>query len=290
MPAPEVLIIGSAGYVGTRMSAAFVHGGYRVAGLQRPGGTPVNPAYRPVPGDLADPPSLVAAARGFDLVVHLGSILNEELDLAGVDALIEAGSPLIITSGSDVLGAGHVDEDDVPKPHPLVGWRDEVERRALAAGHRVIRPGLIYGAFGGVVRNMMMPVASRLGAGVYVGEPDVRWGAVHVEDLPSLYLAVARQAAPGTVWNAIADNVLVDRLAALVGCGKTISWPEDEPVPFEYEPIAGLFRLHQVVSSEKTRREMGWRPCNTDTVASLAREFAAAWLPVRPEDLAGAAP
>lgn len=287
MPAPEVLIIGSAGYVGRHMSAGFAQAGYRVAGLARPSGTPINSAYRAVPGDLADPPSLVAAARGFDLVIHLGAILNAELDIAGVDALIEAGSPLIITSGSDVLGAGHVDEDDEPHPHPLVGWRDEVERRALAAGHRVIRPGLIYGGFGGVVQNMMVPVAARLGAGVYVGEPDVRWGAVHVEDLPPLYLLVADKAAPGTVWNAIAENVLVDRLAALVGCGKTISWPLDEPVPEEYAPIAGLFRLHQVVSSEKTRREMGWSPRHTDAVASLAREFAVAGVPVRMEDLTG---
>lgn len=290
MAAQDVLIIGSAGYVGTRMSAGFARAGYRVAGLERPGGTPVNSAYRAVPGDLADPPSLVAAARGFDLVIHLGAILNEELDLAGVDALIQAGSPIIITSGSDVLGAGEVDEDDEPQPHPLVGWRDEVERRALGAGHRVIRPGLIYGCGGGVVQNMMVPLAQRLGAGVYVGEPDVRWGAVHVEDLPPLYLAVAQKAAPGTVWNAIADNVLVDRLAALVGCGKTISWPLEADVPEEYAPIAGLFRLHQVVSSEKTRREMGWVPRHPDTVATLAREFAAAGLPVRPEDLAGTAP
>ncbi|MFL6161348.1 MAG: NAD-dependent epimerase/dehydratase family protein [Jatrophihabitantaceae bacterium] len=285
MPGRDVLIIGSAGYVGARMSADFAAAGYRVTGLRRPGGTPVHSTYRAVSGDLADPPSLVAAARGFDLVIHLGAILNEELDLAGVDALIEAGSPLLITSGSDVLGAGHVDEDDVPHPHPLVGWRDEVERRALAAGHRVIRPGLIYGSFGGVVQNMMVPVARRLGAGVYVGEPDVRWGAVHVDDLPPLYLAVAAKAAPGTVWNAIGDNVLVDRLAALVGCGKTISWPLDEPVPEEYAPIAGLFRLHQVVSSDKTQRELGWLPRHTDTVASLAREFAVAKLPVRSEDL-----
>jgi nucleoside-diphosphate-sugar epimerase len=290
VPAADVLIIGSAGYVGSHMSAAFARAGYRVAGLQRPGGTPVHSAYRAVPGDLADPPSLVAAARGFDLVIHLGAILNEQLDIAGVDALIEAGSPLIITSGSDVLGAGEVDEDDVPQPHPLVGWRDEVERRALAAGHRVIRPGLIYGAFGGVVQNMMVPLARRLGAGVYVGAPDVRWGAVHVTDLPPLYLLVAEKAAPGTVWNAIAENVLVDRLAALVGCGKTVSWPLDEPVPEEYAPIAGLFRLHQVVSSDKTRRELGWLPRHTDAVASLAREFAAAGQPARPEDLAGPAP
>jgi len=286
--AQEVLIICSAGYVGKHMSAAFARAGYRVAGLQRPGGTPVPGAYRPVPGDLADPPTLVAAARGFDLVIHLGAILNAELDLAGVDALIEAGSPLLITSGSDVLGAGEVAEDDVPHPHPLVGWRAEVERRALAAGHRVIRPGLIYGAFGGVVENMMVPVARRLGAGVYVGEPDVRWGAVHVEDLPPLYLLVAEKAAPGTVWNAIADNGLVDRLAALVGCGKTISWPLDEPVPEEYTPIAGLFRLHQVVSAEKTKRALGWQPRHPDTVAALAWEFAVTGRPVRLEDLVSA--
>jgi nucleoside-diphosphate-sugar epimerase len=271
----EVLIIGSAGYLGTRVSAAFDRAGYRVAGLQRPGGTPVNSAYRVVHGDLFDPPSLVDAARGFDWVLHLGSILGEELDLAGVDALQEAGSPLIYTSGSDVLGPGHTDEDSVPHPHPIVGWRDRVERKVLDGGGRVIRPGLIYGSGGGVVNNMMIPMAKRFGAGVYIGEPGVRWGAVHVEDLPALYLAVARSAGPGTVWNAVAENVRVDLLAALVGGGKTLSWPVDETPPAEITPIAGLFRLDQVVSAEKTCRELGWTPQHTDAVASLAKEFAA---------------
>ena len=272
----DVLIIGSAGYVGTRVSAAFDRAGYRVAALQRPAGTRVNPAYRAIPGDLADPRSLVKAARGFDWVLHLGAILGEELDLAGVDALLEAGSPLILTSGSDVLGAGSVTEDSVPCPHPLVGWRDRVERRVLDAGGRVIRPGLIYGSGGGVVQNMMVPLARRLGAGVYIGEPGVRWGAVHVDDLPSLYLAVARYAAPSTVWNAVAENVRVDKLAELVGRGRSLSWPVDQAPPPEIAPIAGLFRLDQVVSAEKTRRELGWAPRHTDAVASLAREFAEA--------------
>jgi nucleoside-diphosphate-sugar epimerase len=272
----NVLIIGSAGYVGRRMAAGFARNGYTVSVLSRPGGTPVNPAYRAVTGDLTDPDSLREAARGFDWVVNLGAILGEEVDVSSVEALIAAGSPLIHTSGSDVLGAGHVHEDSEPVPHPIVGWRARVDRIVLRAGGRVVRPGLIYGGGGGVMSNMMVPLAQRLGAGVYIGEPGVRWGAVHVEDLPSLYMAVAEKAPPGTCWNGIAENVRVDRLARLVGNGKAISWPVEAPPPPEIEPIAGLYRLDQVVSSEKTQRELGWKPRYTDAVAALAEEYLAA--------------
>jgi nucleoside-diphosphate-sugar epimerase len=274
MSGPTVLIIGSAGYVGRRMTAGFARAGYQVAVLRRPGGTPVDPAYRAVAGDLADPPSLVAAARGFDCVVNLGAILGEELDLASTAALLRAGSPLIHTSGSDVLGAGHVDEHSGCLPHPLVGWRHRVEELVLAGGGRVVRPGLIYGGGGGVVHNMMIPLARRLGAGVYIGQPGVRWGAVHVEDLPALYLAVARSAPPGTAWNAVADNVRVDRLAALVGGGRTLCWSPVIAPPPEYAPIAGLFRLDQVVSADHTRARLDWRPRHTDVLVALAAELA----------------
>ena len=58
----SVLIIGATGYSGVYVAAAFAEAGYRVAALQRPGGRRVPDQYKAVPGDLADPPSLLAAA------------------------------------------------------------------------------------------------------------------------------------------------------------------------------------------------------------------------------------
>jgi nucleoside-diphosphate-sugar epimerase len=266
----SVLVIGAAGYSGAHVAAAFAGAGYRVAAMQRPGGRPVPDAYQPVPGDLADPPSLTAAARGFDLVVQIGRI-EGDIERLGAQALMDSGARLIHTSGCDVLGAGFRTEDSEPQPPPIVGWRAAVERCVLAGGGIIVRPGLIYGHGGGVVPDMLVPLAARIGAGVYIGEKGVRWAAVHVDDLARLYLAVAQRAAPGTAWNGTSETVTVDELAGAVGGGTAVSWPEQLPAPAEIADIAPLFRFDQDVSSEKTRREMGWEPAYPSIVQYLQR-------------------
>jgi nucleoside-diphosphate-sugar epimerase len=266
----KVLVIGATGFTGSVVAAAFARAGHEVGALQRPGGRPVPSAYRAVPGDLADPASLIAAATGFDLVLHVGAILSEEIDVPAVDALLAGGVPLIYTSSVDTLGPGFVTEDSLPDPHPVVGWRDVVERRVLAAGGRMIRPGLIYGEGGGVVVDMLTPLAARVGAGVYIGEPGVRWAAVHVEDLAELFLLVAELAPPASVWHAVTETVTVDAIAAAMGNGTAVSWPEDDEPPFEIAVIAGLFRYDQDVSAEKTRQKLGWRPVHTSLIEYLA--------------------
>jgi nucleoside-diphosphate-sugar epimerase len=255
----SVLLIGATGYAGRHAAAEFVRAGYRVAALRRPGGRVPHGVHATVRGDLADPPSLTSAARGFDLVVHVGRI-EGDIERQGVEALLASGATLIHTTGSDVLGPGRVYEDSVPNPPPLIGWRADVERAALHGGGIVVRPGLIYGNGGGVVEEMLRPLAKRLGAGVYLGEPGVRWAAVHVEDLARLYVATARTAAPGTAWNACAETVSVADLARAVGGGQAVSWPADQEAPAEIREIAPLFLMDQDVDSEKTRRDLGWTP------------------------------
>jgi nucleoside-diphosphate-sugar epimerase len=254
-----VLLIGATGYAGRHAAAEFVRAGYRVIALQRPGARVPQSVHGTVKGDLTDPSSLTAAARGFDLVVHVGRI-EGEVEREGVEALLASGATLIHTTGSDVLGPGRVYEDSVPNPPPLVGWRADVERAAMQGGGIVVRPGLIYGNSGGVVEEMLRPLAKRLGAGVYLGEPGVRWAAVHVEDLARFYVAIARKAAPGTAWNACSETVRVDELARAVGGGHAVSWPVDQEAPAEIREIAPLFLMDQDVDSEKTRRNLGWSP------------------------------
>jgi nucleoside-diphosphate-sugar epimerase len=270
----NVLVIGATGFTGSVVAAAFARAGHRVSAVQRPGGRPVPPAYRAVDADLRDPASLTAAATGFDLVLHVGAILSREVDVPAADALLASGTPLIYTSSVDTLGPGVVTEDSPTDPHPVVGWRDVVERNVLAAGGRAIRPGLIYGEGGGVVVDMLLPMVKRIGAGVYVGEPGVRWAAVHVEDLAELFLLVADQAPPGSVWHAVTETVTVDAIAAAVGGGTAIAWPEDAAPPPEIADIAGLFRYDQDVSSAKTREKLGWSPARTSLIDYLNRTSA----------------
>lgn len=261
----DVLVIGATGYAGTHVAAAFARAGYRVAALQRPGGRPVPPGYHRVAGDLADPPSLAAAAAGFDLVIQVGAIVGD-IESVGAEAIMATGVRLIHTSGADVLGPGESDEDTVPAPPPIVAWRADVERRVRTGGGILVRPGLIYGNKGGLVAHTMIPITARVGAGVYLGRPGIRWPVVHVDDLAQLYLAVAAGAAPGTAWNGCTENVGVDELVAAVAGGRSICWPADQQPPDEIKVVEELYLMDHPVSAEKTRRELGWRPVHTSVV------------------------
>ncbi|TMS00621.1 NAD-dependent epimerase/dehydratase family protein [Nonomuraea basaltis] len=258
----KVLIIGATGHIGSAVTAAFERAGHAVAVLRRPDGRAPAKGRLPVEGDLTDPASLTRAAQGFDRVVHAGPPLGEQADLAGVDALIAAGVPVVHTTGAAVLGGGPVDEDSAPDPHPIVAWRAEAERRVLAAGGQVIRPGMVYGNGAGIVPGLLARKAAERGTGLYIGEPGVRWPVVHVEDLAGLYLAVAGRAAPGTVWHGMSETVRLDAIAAVLGGGRAESWPLAE-ARAELGGLADLFTRDQDVSSAKTRRLLGWNPART---------------------------
>jgi nucleoside-diphosphate-sugar epimerase len=264
----NVLILGVTGYIGSHVAAVFTEAGHEVAALRRPGGHPLPAAYRAVAGDLAEPASLTAAAAGFDRVIHAGVPLGDDTDLAGVDALLAAGSPVIYTTGAAVLGSGPGDEDSSPDPHPVAAGRPEIERRVLAAGGWVIRPGMVYGHGGGLVHGLLTAKAAERGTGVYIGPPGVRWPVVQVEDLAALYLAVATRAAPGTVWHGIGETARLDAIAAALGGGAATSWPLADALA-ELGPLADLFTRDQDVSAAKTRAALDWSPIHTSILAEL---------------------
>jgi nucleoside-diphosphate-sugar epimerase len=264
----RVLIIGVTGYIGSHVATAFAKAGHQVEVLRRPGGGPAGASYRPVAGDLTDPSSLTAAAAGFDRVVHAGAPLGDDIDMAGADALLAAGSPVIYTTGAAVLGSGSAHEDSPPDPHPIAAGRPAIERRVLAAGGWVIRPGMVYGNGGGLVHGLLTAKAAQRGSGVYIGEPGVRWPVVHVEDLAALYLAVAERATPGTIWHGISQTVRLDAIAAALGGGTASSWPLADATA-ELGPLADLFTRDQNVSAAKTRKTLGWAPIHTSIVEDL---------------------
>jgi nucleoside-diphosphate-sugar epimerase len=265
----KILIIGASGYIGSHVAAAFADAGHDVWALRRPASAPPPARYRPVAGDLAEPDSLTAAAAGYDRVIHAGAPLGDSTDRAGAQALLASGSPLLYTTGAAVLGAGFQDEDSATDPHPVAAGRPAIEQRVLRAGGWVIRPGMVYGDGGGLVHGLLAAKAAERGTGVYIGPPGTRWPVVHVDDLAALYLAVATQAAPGTIWHGASETVRLDAIAAALGGGQAETWPLAE-AGAELGLLAGLFTRDQDVSAAKTRAALGWSPAHTSIVTYLA--------------------
>jgi nucleoside-diphosphate-sugar epimerase len=264
----NILIIGATGYIGSRVTEALTRAGHRLAAVQRPGARALPTSVRPVPADLARPDTLTAAAAGFDRVVHIGRPIDDVTDLAGADALLAARSPLIYTTGAAVLGGGAGDETSPPDPHPVAAGRPEIERRVLAAGGWIIRPGLVYGHSGGLVHGLLAEKAAERGTGVYIGPPGTRWPVVHVDDLAPLYVAVVARAAQSTIWHGISETVRLDAIATALGGGSAMSWPLAEATA-ELGPLADLFTRDQDISSRHTRDALGWTPAHTSIVADL---------------------
>lgn len=262
----NILIIGATGYLGSHVAAALAGAGHDISALQRPSGRPT--PFRPVTGDLADPPSLTTAATGFDRVIHIGAPIDADTDLAGIDALLAGGSPLVYTTGAAVLG-GTGDETSTPDPHPVAANRPALEQRVLGAGGWIIRPGMVYGDGGGLVPGLFTEKAAQHGHGIYIGPPGTRWPVVHIDDLAALYVTVVAEAKPGTIWHGFGETVRLDAIAAALGGGSATSWPLVDATA-ELGPLADLFTRDQDVSSARTRSILGWTPAHTSIVDDLS--------------------
>jgi nucleoside-diphosphate-sugar epimerase len=264
----KILIIGASGYIGSHVAAVFADARHEVWALQRPGGAPLPGRYGRVPGDLTEPGSLSTAAAGYDRVIHVGVPIEDRTDRAGAEALLASGSPLLYTTGAAVLGAGTQDEDSAPNPHPIAAGRPAIEQLVLRAGGWVIRPGMVYGNGGGLVHGLLTAKAARRGTGVYIGPPGTRWPVVHVHDLAALYLAVATQAPPGTIWHGTSETVRLDAIATALGHGTAASWPVAE-ASAELGLLADLFTRDQDISAAKTRAALDWAPACTSIIKYL---------------------
>ncbi len=264
----NILLIGATGYIGSHVATALAGAGHQATALQRSGSSPLPAHIRPVTGDLKDPQSLTAVATGFDRVIHIGVPIDDATDLAGVDALLAAGSPLLYTTGASVLGAGAGDETSTPDPHEVAAGRPAIEQRVLASGGWIIRPGMVYGNAGGLVHGLLSRKAAEHGTGIFIGPPGTRWPVVHVEDLAALYLAVAEHAPRGTIWHGISETVRLDAVAAALGGGSAASWPLEQAT-VELGPLADLFTRDQDISSTRTQSALGWTPVHTRMVDDL---------------------
>ena len=155
------------------------------------------------------------AARGVDAVVHAASTTDqnraaydEAATRAIIDALRSTAKRFVYTSGCLLYGATGdtpATEDSPLHPIDLVRFRQAIEGEVLAAAvdgvHPiVIRPGWVYGNWGGTAM-MMYGSAKEHGAARYVGDGKNRWTTVHADDLADLYLLALEKAPAASIFN-----------------------------------------------------------------------------------------
>jgi uncharacterized protein (TIGR01777 family) len=260
----RIVIAGGSGFLGRRLTAAWLAAGDEVTVLTR---DPSRAAVRQVVGsgaDLArwDPPGVdddfVASLRGADAVVNLAgvpiggrpwtpahkrAILQSRLDATG--AIVQAMGRLSATdrpkvlvnaSGIDVYGDrphGQLTEDSKPGDSFLAGvvvaW-EAAARTAEGLGVRVVlaRTALIMAPEALAWRLVLLPF--RLFAGGALGSGRQRFTWLHVDDAVGLYdLAIRNDSIVGPI-NMVAPEVPTQRELAKA-IGRAMHRPAILPAP-----------------------------------------------------------
>jgi nucleoside-diphosphate-sugar epimerase len=240
-----------------------------------------------VQAELTDKETITTVARTCDAVIHMAATNDANMaasDRATIEAIMDAfsgaGKPFIYTSGVWVLGqTGATPADEATpasSPLPIVAWRPAHEQMVLTAKAMkgmVLRPGIVYGRGGGI--PAMWVAAAGAGSVQYIGKGDQQWTTVHVEDLADLYLKALAKPAAGAIWHGISGQVEVRKLAeaAAKSGGKkaTVSSLPLEEARKTMGPFAEALAASQVITAEKTKQALGWKPSRPGILEDVAQ-------------------
>lgn len=287
----QYFVIGASGYVGSAIAAALQKRGHAVLAAARTGDAArklADAGVDAVTADIGNPESLQAPAQRADGVVYAVQYNGDDsLRVEGtalralVDALAGSGKPLLYTSGVWIYGdtAGRAVDEDAPlAPTPLVAHRPQLERFvndgvARGVGATIVRPGIVYGAGGGIPA-MWVQSARENGAARFVGAGTNHWPAIHRDDLAELYALALERVKPGVTYNAADESaftVAAMAAAASYGAGSNgaiAAWPLDE-ARRTLGALADALALDSLVDSSRARERLGWQARSSTIVDDL---------------------
>lgn len=276
----RVLVMGASGYVGRSVAKAFRAKGHIVYGLVRSQDDAALLSLDeiwPVVGNLEQPESVTKILQEVEVAVHCAySDENKaaELDEKAINLVLEQFSKssfqriFIYTSGVWLYGSlGYKVADESMNLNPLeiVKWRLKNEEKVLKASSStlntvVIRPGHVYGGFGGLTGMLFATTLN--GAASIPGEGKNRWPMVHHQDLAHAYVSAAEKELNKVVLNVVDDSSLTLREIgeAIARASKlelkTLS-PEDSKNVFGN--ILDGFMIDLTVDNSRIKRLLGWQ-------------------------------
>lgn len=276
VPGTTALVTGATGFVGSHVVRVLAGHGVQVRALSRRPDTArhvVPPGVEVVAGDLADPPSLSAAAAGQELVIHTAARVSDwgprsafwGANVEGVANLLGACRAagvrrLVHISSLTVLGLprdGRVVDEHAPVANPARGDHystsklagERLVREAHGGGGletTVVRPGAIWGPGD---PNVLPRVLALLRRGVMplIGRGDNVLGLSHVDNLaPGIVLAAGTPAAAGRLYH-LTDGEEVTARQALAALAAALGVrPPRRSVP--YGALYALAALAEGVS------------------------------------------
>lgn len=286
----KLFLTGGTGYTGSIALRHFAAAGHQIVALaRRPPAGEADPRVTWVQGDFEDGAKIADLVRQADAAIHIGASHDpqmERLDRIVIEAIAEAlagsGRAFINTSAAPLYGDTGTEPRDehepIENPLPARAWRMRHDQWCVALTSRgvrsvVLRPPLIYGGAGGPLSDNIKR-ARATGKALYIGDGTHRSSTVHVDALSALYLLALQNEAAQGVYNAASDDVvkavdIAEVIAACHGPGIVAEvWPlrEARKVLGEFADIAAVTC---VVSSERARTELGWKPSGPGVLSEL---------------------
>jgi nucleoside-diphosphate-sugar epimerase len=291
----RVFVTGASGWVGSAVVKELLANGHSVLGMARSdeGAAKVAAAGADVHrGTLEDLDSIAAGTVGADGVVHAAFShdfskfeANGLAEKAAIGTLVAAlaGSdrPLIITSGTAMLGAGQLVTEDTKAPDSSFVPRAP-EQSGFAGVDKGVRvsairlPPSVHGDGDHGFVAMLTSIAREKGEAAYVSEGANRWPSVHRFDAARLYRLALEKGRAGVVYQAVAEEGIPFRdIATAIGNGLNLpvvsKTPDDAATYFGWFARFGAIDNH--ASSAKTRAELGWAPREQGLLADLAAGY-----------------
>jgi nucleoside-diphosphate-sugar epimerase len=293
----RVFVTGASGHIGSAVVPELLEAGHQVVGLARSDGSAARleaAGAEVVRGDLDDAGGLAAAAAAADGVIHLafdhaamrsgdfaGAAATEERVTEAIGAAL-AGSdrPFVISSGTLLLAMLGITgragtEEDAGESGPRV----DTENAVIALAGRGVRscavrlPPIVHSTLDHHgFAPALIGMARQTGVAGYVGDGANRWPSVHTLDAARVYRLALESAPAGSRLHAVADEGIPFRdIAAAIGRGLNVPAaaiaPEDAGEHFSF--LATFVTLDGPVSSERTRRLLGWEPSHPGLIEDL---------------------
>ena len=294
----RVFVTGAAGFIGQGVVQELLEHGHQVLGLARSSASAeiLTKAGAEVHhGNLEDLESLKSGSRAADGVIHLAFLKDfgdmakcVKLDQAAIRAMGEAmagtGKPLVIASGTLGVATGKLaTEDSDPESREGMSVRYSsadlvysLSKEKEIRGSVVRLAPVVHGANDWGFVPMLSGMARKSGHAIYIGDSSAHWPAVHKLDAAVLFRLALEKGASGSTYNAVAEEGIPVK-DIITAIGKHLRLPVESKSVSEASESMGMFAylvgMDTRTSSEKTQRELGWKPSHLGLLEDMEKNY-----------------